>query len=357
MTTIQNQNYTDKKQKPSLRRHVLAVGTGIATGRLINEAHPFLLASYKKNFFNSFDFKTNEQEIFIKEADRMIKESEIDKKGFKGIKIIDISKDPFYWLNLLDNRSEQLEKIPKLSFVDNNKVPINKAYGLRISDIKNLIKNGTLKQKLFILTGQIAAPFIITSNFLIGQKLINSRDLYEGMLNGGMFDPLTNQVQVGKLPTALHEVGHAINANKNFLTRIPLTLNASIKLILMPAVILNGMFTRKPKALSSEEDKRSKIKKMFDFTHKHIGLTVVVLMTPLLAEEAIASHRAIKFAKTSTLMSEGMKKQHTKALKLAYGTYLFGTVIMAGTTKLVVSVKDKILDYRSKKQKANEKVL
>lgn len=356
MTKIQNQNYADKQQKPTLGRHILAVGAGVATGRTIQEVLPYLSKSYLKKFNEKTNYTEFEQEIFIKEADRMVRESGIIKKGFKGIKIIDTSKDLFYLLTLQNNTPKQLEKIPKLSSVDDNKIPINKAYGIRISDIKNLIENGTLKQKLFILAAQIAAPFIKTSNFLIGQRL-NNRDLYEGMLNGGMFDPLTNQVQVGKLSTALHEVGHAINTNKNFLTRIPLMLNTSIKLILMPAVILNGMFTRKPKASNSEENKRSKIKKMFDFTHKHIGLTVAGLMLPLLAEEAIASHRAIKFAKTSKLMSEGMKKQHIKALKLAYGTYLLGTVIVATTVKLVVSVKDKILEYKSKKQRAKDNVL
>lgn len=352
MQKIQNQTFTNNQQKPGLGRQILAISGGVATGYAISKVTPYLWIPYEETFNKNSRFTQQEQEILLIEADRMVEESGISKKGFKGIKIVDISKE---FGDLFEQKDfKQIEKIPKLKFVDSQKESVEDFVTNASKELEYIRSNGPLKKKVLTWALTSMAPIKILSNALMG-IFPNYRALLGQSGQVGIYHPVSEKINAGKLFSLLHEIGHAINANKSIISKFPHKLSLFSTIVLIPVVIINAMFSRKPQKIKKENDNRNTLKKLADFTHKNIGLTIAGLMLPTLAEEAIASLRAMNFANASKLMPENMKKQHAKGLRIAFASYLISTVITAATAKAVVSVKDKILEHKSKKAPSQSK--
>lgn len=375
MSNIEVKNHqTDKN---NFSKTALSLAGGAATGFAVNNGVKYLGKPYYNTCIENLDkFTPEEKEILSQEAQRMVSESGIKEKGFKGFVEIDLLKkdnstfdynntknhsilhDQKYKTNtskpiklsLREKLKQILEEEIKTikEFKNGEKLSVNAAKNELESGMFKSLIYGSFGNKLKISLLAVTAPFKKISDILLGKW--KKKDLNKSIANG-CFDPLSNRIFSGKQGSLMHEVGHAINRNKNFLTKIPSNLGLISSFVLIPFVILNALFNKKPQKQSEQTDERSNFKKLRDFTHKHIGLTIAGLMLPTLAEEALASSRAIKFANASKIMSDNMKKQHKKSLKLAYGTYIFTTIITASTAKLVVSVKDKIIEHKSKKVK------
>lgn len=352
MQKIQNQTSSNNQQRPSLGRQILAVSAGVATGYAISNVTPFLWMPYEDTFNKNSRLTQQEQEILLIEADRMVEESGISKKGFKGIQVVDISKELG---DLFEQKDfKQIEKIPKLKFVYPEKESVETFLSKASKELENIRSNGSLKKRALNWALKTFAPIKILGDALMG-SFPNYRALLGQSAQIGIYHPVFEKIHAGKLFSLLHEVGHAINAKKSIISKLPSKISILSTLVLTPMVIINAMFSRKPRKVKKENNNRNNIKKLADFTHKNIGLTIAGLSTPVLLEEAIASHRAIKFANKSKLMPESMKKQHAKGLKIAFASYLIGTVVAATTAKAVVSVKDKVLEHKSKKARSKSK--
>ena len=354
--------------KSDLPQAALGIAGGAATGFALRKGAAQLTKPYLKTAYKNIDkFTPQDQETFVKEADRMAKEAGIKEKGFAGINYIDTSKnnkitdiEEFLKEQLKDfdgskaSFKKLMEKIKNLDSPELNptkKISTDKALGKFFGGVIKTVTNGSLEAKLKLIFMAVSSPFSKMADLLTGKfkskaddvKLIKS-------LETGAFDPISNRIFTSKPASVLHEIGHAINKNASFLSKIPGELSLVSKVLLIPLAILTAIFTKKPQKTNEEQPKnKSPFKKVKDFVHNHIGLTIAGLFTPILVEEGLASSRAVKFVNASKVLSETAKKQHNKALQIAYGSYLIGTVILASIVKLSVVVKDKIMNTPLKK--------
>lgn len=314
MVSTVGQNYIGKtlnSGKDSNKRHnnvlilPLGVVAGAASSRLLLEAFKFTNKQYQESLLKS-NFSSLEQEIFIDEADRMVKESGILAKGFRGIEI---------------PGRNTLEKIPKtpLSFT----------------------------KKLEQVFYRIAVPLDKFSKMLLGVFGNTAKD---NSYKKAFFSTSKNMVSSEFPEALLHEVGHALDYNKNFITKMLIIIAPISMHVLIPVVIINAMLTKKQNESKKDNKEGNIINRVRNFTHNHIGLTVTTLVVPTLLKEFTASFRAVKFANKSNKMTEIMKQKHTKSLMLAFSTYLIGGALRVLTAEVAVRVKDKIWSYQLKKE-------
>lgn len=352
MSSIQTQNsisdQTAQKSNPSIGRRVLAVGTGVATGYGAGLALSVAFRPCSKSFKKNIDMDSYDKEIFISEAKEFVTKSGIEKKGFKGISIVQL---PFLNIFMPDFFNNNLKVGTYVDYLreQKNKMPMRDAFEELENASRTVFKTGTLPNKIIMGVSAALNPFEKLSNILIGRPLMNKSRM-EGAISTGLFHFGLNKIYTATPASLLHEVGHAVNKNKSILSSLPFYCRFVATVVLMPAVILNAMLTKKPqKNVEQNIEKKSLVKKLRDFTHNNIGLTLVTLSLPTLAEEALASYRAIKFADASTMLNTRLKSQHKRLLKVAFASYVIDTVILATTAKLAVGVKDKIMNSRSKK--------
>lgn len=140
--------------------------------------------------------------------------------------------------------------------------------------------------------------------------------------------PFTNVAVYPKGKTIMlaHEIGHAINANSSkFATGL---ISASrilpkVALITLPAVAIWKSFKNK-----NSEDK--------SFVQKHAGKMVFTSFVPMLAEEALASLRAIKATQKINL-SKNLIKDMKKGYGFALSTYF--TIAIAASLATALATK------------------
>lgn len=315
------QNIQNNNNKSHLPQIALGVAGGAGAGFIFRKGVNQLKNPYLKLFFENADkFTHQEQDALIQEANRMVEESGIKRKGFNGIN----------WINA-------------------NKVNAEEA----VKEIKNgifeTLKQGSFNNKLKIIFPLFTSPFKKLSEVLTGTFTFNNpKKMIQGVTLG-CFDAISNKIYTAKPLSVMHEIGHAINRNGNFLTKMPKRLAMIARGMLIPLAILTAIFTKKTESSENkQETNKSSFAKLKEFVHKHIGLTVAGLSIPLLIEEGLASASAIKFANASKVLSETAKNQHNKVLKIAYGSYLIGTATVASAVSLAVFVKDKIIKSTTK---------
>lgn len=337
-----NINSPKANDNNSLSKTALGIATGAASGLALAQGLDLISKPYYKLFFeNSDKFTSEDGKIIAKEADRMVDESSIRQKGFNGITYInpDIPRLTHKEFTKRDvkNHVSARDNLGRISFDD--------AELERLKSGRELYSKKGGFVKLLSYTFNIIRAFTETiSSILTGNiHLFRDKSFQKKFAEvDSVFDPISNKIYTVKSSMLLHEIGHAINKNASLLTRLPKTLKL-VSGFLIPLTILNALFTQKPsKSESDGQEHKSAFKKLRDFTHRHIGLTVAGLFIPTLVEEGLASVRAIKFANASKVMSEAMKNQHNKNLKMAYGTYLFTALVAGLTAKLAVFVKDKV---------------
>lgn len=399
MENLINQNYSINTVNPSVQKKdkkvdFIKIPVGVAAGTAsawgVRKAFNFIFKRYSKYVTDNLcNLSPQEKEIFINEADRMVEESKIASKGFKGINIIGkrVTKSACFApkktiefgkilnaqtvvkkinintgeskVNFIDFLKANSPKISKQSLKDAiDKMP-QKLIKLAVDDktmleeaslemqkeISNSIIKGSLVVKLKGISSIASGLIKKFSNILTGKF---AKEDMTSILKYGCFESLTNKIYTQSPSSLLHECGHAINKNKNFITRIPANLAFISGGFLIPAVIINAMFTKKSDETDKDKENSNVLQKIRNFTHNHIGLTVAALFTPTLLEEFLASFRAIKFVNASKEITEAMKKQHNRALKLAFGTYLLGGALLALASEAAVRVKDKIWSYQPK---------
>lgn len=355
MSGIENQvnvNHTNTNEKVSLLRTTVGMTAGSVAGcafligtQLLNDQ------LYKKFLAEDDKFTHQDKENFIDEANKMVEKSGITQRGFKQIVLIDPNKGgkfwDFYYEGAKAFKREKSSSAGRLA----KGISCEEAFEQMKSDTKKLYSEAPLIDRLTIMFLKATKPLRKFSQWLYG--MYSDGNVAAHTLKTGAFNSLTNTIYSGRPSSLLHEVGHAINKNGNQLVKMPFRLSFLSSCLLIPLVVINAMFTKKP-AIPKENDKNqnnndSSFKKIRNFAHKHVGLTVACLLIPMLAEEAVASFRAVKFVNASKSLGDNVKKQHSKALKLAFLTYLMLTVSISGAIKVSVLVKDKILAYKKKK--------
>ncbi|MEI8128638.1 MAG: hypothetical protein WCG95_03370 [bacterium] len=367
---IQNSVNIQTRQGNENPQAMLGIACGAGAGLVLRKGVDQLKKPYFKLFLENADkFTPQEQEALTKEANRMIEESGIAEKGFNGVNWIDASKkstvksikeiidsklkefkiSKYLTKSISEQTLENLEKLDPTHSVSTGKITTDEAAKKLIGGILKTAVKGSLKDKLTLCFMLVTAPISKLANILTGQ--FKNKDVNELLksITLGAFDPFSNRIFTSKPASVLHEIGHAINKNTNFFTKIPNNLSLISKGALIPLAILTAIFTKKPKNPDAEQTtNKSSFEKLKEFVHNHIGLTVAGLSLPLLVEEGLASTRAVKFVNASKVLSETTKNQHNKVLKIAYGSYLIGTAVLASGASLAVFVKDKIVEYTTK---------
>lgn len=356
------QPFDPSEKKTSLSREIGGLAGGMACGWTVHKGLALTSLPFANNIFNSkYTLNQQEKELYINAADRMIKKSGIGNKGFKDITIIECSfftaKDSnakkTKFIDYIKNIIKPLQKRPiakkRKTFISKKRLSKTAAIQKFKQDTLNSCTE-SFSKKLIVVLQILANPFKVISDILTGTH-IPSKAKIEMMVSTGFYNFLANNIMSNMPKSLLHEAGHAINSNKNFFTKIPMRLNILSSLFLTPFIILNALFSKKPEENQTQNKDKSLPKSIRDFTHKHIGLTVFALNTPLLIEEGMASLRAIKFANNSKIMSAELKTQHNKFLRQAFCTYIIGTIAEAVAVKTAVVVKDKIMEHNKTKRK------
>ena len=372
MTSVQTNNnintFSGKtKKEHNTGRNILGVVGGTATGFALFQASKLPMKSYNKTMLAKCDeFSPEENDQLVAEANRMVEKSGIKNKGFNGIYLVSESLENLRPVTEAKTQSPikdtftPMEKVKKMSLKDlltksAKANEISKGGGTltlsqALSEISkcdlHVISHGSFSDKLLLAALVALTPLASASSLFIGNT--QKRNLKDSIMTG-CYENFSNRVFTGKSSSLLHEVGHAINKNKNFATRIPKNLKMLSSFVLIPLATLSAIFTKKPKTAKNKTKEQTTMQKVKAFNHKHIGLIVAGLSLPLLTEEAMASIRAAKFANASEVLSKNAKKQHNKNLKLAFGSYLIGTTMIAAITQAVVSVKDAIQTHKHKK--------
>ncbi len=314
MTTIQNNpvNYNRNNNNISpqerLFKQTAGLTAGAAAGYVLAQTGNILLKPCYKNFMSMMGkIHSENSDVIFKEADRMLKESGIEQKGFQGIKI-----------------GKSVETYKK--------------------DLQSTYKKASTYKKIKMYSVEKLGILANIPYALIGKIDKNLENHMATMLRLGVYCPMNNSIYSEFGSSLLHESGHAINSNKNFFTKIPRKAALASSVLLIPLAILTAMFHKKrnDNLNNSQNSNKSRLEKIKDFTKNHIGLTVAVLSLPLLAEEGMATLRAVNFAKKSELLTETAKKTHSKILGIAFGTYIAQVALLSTMAKTSVWIKNKI---------------
>ncbi len=319
MSTIQNNsslfiNIEDKENNPksiSLLKETVGLAAGAGAGFFVKNGANSALINYNRKLLSSIDkFHSFNSGVMLQEAEKMATEADLYQKGFKGIRIVDASSE--------EKLKQSIKEVSEETIKSINNMSVMKKLTLRSIVLLNKLSD--------------------ISYLLIGTIPDLKLKIQSGIKYGG-YNPSFNYVISGRTGSLLHEIGHAINKNKNFFTRIPLRLKIVSSLVLTPLAILTAMFHKKE---NNNPENKTFLTKTKDFVKERIGLTIAVLSLLSLVEEVLASLRAFKFTEKSKLMTEAIKKEHNKILLMAFGTYVADAAILTGMAKTAVWVKNKV---------------
>lgn len=187
----------------------------------------------------------------------------------------------------------------------------------------------------------------------------------------GFYFPLSNKIFTpeNESPIILHEIGHAINANRSkfaktiinvarvlpiltlaYLACYPIskisTASSKAKLkkkrneIKKKDVTESEKTKRMNKLLNFEEKSINASEKYHDFIKNNIGKLLLITSVPMILEEALASYRGLKATK-GIMKPEAIIKTKI-GLGLALSTYVIGSVITASSAVVGKVIYDKI---------------
>lgn len=181
---------------------------------------------------------------------------------------------------------------------------------------------------------------------LEGKMQQKTRQIYSNGLNAS-FDFQKNTVNINdKLlySAVFHEIGHSADFHSKatlplFILRIISQLS-TVVLPIIPLTLLNiGFFGSNKK--KAQENKTEKSNKATNFIHNNAGKLTFLCFSPVIAEEALASLRGLKFAKK--YLTPEQNSIHVKNQMKALSTYALTGVIISAAVALGIYVKDKIV--------------
>lgn len=146
--------------------------------------------------------------------------------------------------------------------------------------------------------------------------------------------------------TSYHELGHALNANGNILTKglqKARCLTPAGMSIVAPLVLAVGLFHNVDKTKPNSE--KGFKEKTADFMKNHAAALTLASYAPLLGEEALASVRGVRQA--SKVASKDVVKGLMKNYAKAWGTYAFVAGLVSGAVALGIAISDKIKQKKS----------
>lgn len=149
--------------------------------------------------------------------------------------------------------------------------------------------------------------------------------------------------------TAFHELGHAHNYNISKVGKLLWNAKGSGTTIATLLTVF-AAFTREAKAQDGKE--LTKGQKTKNFVRKNAGLLTFAAMTPMLAEEAMASIKGCKWANAN--MAQDLAKKVSKTNVVAYCSYLALAVGSALSAHVAVKVKDKLVAKKEAKLAASQ---
>jgi len=230
MTIIQNtivpkyviqDNCKNKITDNPLVKEAAGITLGAGSAYFIAKGSNIPLKSYYNKLRSATDqFHSSNSNVMIQEAERMVKESGIASKGFRGITIYDVSSE----------------------------AKIRQAIDHYQKTTTTILNNSSIINKIKLSALVILNKFAQIPNLLIG-KLPNTKSNVKNLVQHGGFHPFTNSVFGGSTSSLLHEVGHAINKNKNFFTRASSRLSLISSAVLIPLAILTAMFHKKKQVI------------------------------------------------------------------------------------------------------------
>ncbi len=151
-----------------------------------------------------------------------------------------------------------------------------------------------------------------------------------------------------------HELGHA----SNYAGKITKILQKARILtpmglpIIAPLVLGVSLLHNVDKTKNSED--KNKKEKTLDFVSKNVGKLTLATYIPMLAEEALASVKGLKFAKP--LLQPTQFKKLAGNYTKAFGTYASTAVIVSGLVGLASIVSNKIKNGGSHKNSEHSEV-
>jgi len=155
--------------------------------------------------------------------------------------------------------------------------------------------------------------------------------------------------------SAFHEIGHAINANKGKIGSLLQNIRPFCSYL--PVLISLIALTNPRKNNDEQAPNDSIVQKGKDFVKRNAGKLTFAASLPIIAEEALATIRGNKIAKSS--LPQELYKRVKTSNALAFSTYIFSGIIAGLGIAAAVKVKDKIqANYEHKLElKAQKKAL
>ncbi len=320
--SFQIKNQQDYKKPAQTRGHAnnlehyggIALGTGstLVARQLVKPADKLYLNKVINSMLNLEKYiKPKEIETL---SARMIKENRLDKVGIRIIRDSSTASKI---------RSEQLEKF--------------------------IMETFKKKRVDVMLAGLLTEMAVLFNTLFKASPIPISKKSTIDLSKNSFYSKYGNFVAIDKLKGSIfHELGHATNAHKSVLSKLPLKVQpfGAVAASFMLAISATYNPYKKKKAKSKFSQKIDSLK---SFINKNIGMLSFAALSPVLIEEAQASIRAHKFLSKQPNVSKAAKNAHSKALAIAFSTYIVGTTLEASLAKLAVSVKDRFLKYRANK--------
>lgn len=245
-------------------------------------------------------------------ANQMSDENNLKSKGvsylFGGPEIYEQSKQQ----TLSNIQTQEQESLKKLESSEKNAI---------VKKIKTI----TIKIKNRLTTLKITKIY---------DELIKGTNAFHFAKNHQVMVPLLT----GKKEAIFHELGHAINSTKSKNAGKMITfLKHKLPAFAFTSVLLSSLFLKKSK---DSNKKKGIITKTREFIKNNIIILSLVISTPKLFEEGLASLKAVKFLK------DKVTPQQLKNIKItsftSWGSYGIGALSIALALKFSVWISDKI---------------
>ena len=238
--------------------------------------------------------------------------------------------------------------LPNVETVEQTNKNISKLLkdtGLKDKGVKflSISADGSNSQKLKEIIDANVKP----TNWLMKRLNASSFNIYSKGGNAA-FAPETNHILVHEnlCSTAYHELGHALNANGNILTKglqKARCLTPAGMSIVAPLVLAVGLFHNVDKTKPNSE--KGFKEKTADFIKNHAAALTLASYVPMVGEEALASVRGVRQA--SKVASKDVVKGLTKNYAKAWGTYALVAGLVSGAVALGIAISDKIKQKKS----------
>lgn len=316
-------NKTTNTQRDNSRKNaIVSAGVGCVTGHAVNYATARMnRLLVVPEFFTSIHQMNNHIKLAdtMRAGDQMLKHYGLDKKGVTYVftkeniineKVVSVFKES------LDNCNVFTDVIAKTLKLIGFNSPVWTRHDLRkeVDDITN---------------GHSALYLPLKKITFVPEKMSGS---------------------------LLHEIGHAVNFSRIKAFSVPAQLIFHIG---VPVVFMTSLFSTPQK----NKTDNTVIDKVRCFIKSNSGVLAFACYLPILGEEAIASVRAINFAKKAridnkNILDPSQIKALSRTFKLAFSTYVVAAVGIGVAVQCASLVKDKVfvvLQQRSRIQGRSEK--